>query len=395
MSNTRDDKSEIPQKKTRIAFRGDTRPPETIFSQGFVSRKPESDIIFHEEQDLESSSAVAVSWRLRPTSYFPIDNPSTTQLWIYVDDIDLSEANNDKIFYSAIDAIKRGQEQKNFLIDSFGPPLLQYARDSKVVDQSSSTFFYTHGRQVLESMVNPDGSSVKELFFADEFAVKEIKPENILFAVLCNRIFTNPQKVDLGGTYKLGRNIQTDPNGQDIISNPDMNKDIPQERLEQIKKFLQFEIDLSRNQEMKMVSMSRGYQQSSVSREYQESFQRQKSMDDSVLKEQTFLNLRIEEQIAKIKENGEYDNEKWKDPTSCYPQKFAVLTALKNYLNYQIQLDELNYIISLNPKYKEGGGFFKSETEALVILVKTFKESIQPTLSGTDTLSLFAGKKNI
>lgn len=364
------EQKEISQRKTRIGFRGDSRPPQVIFEQGFTSRDAESDIYYRAPEDYghrnssvaggdtDPVSAVAVSWRLRPTTYFPVaPEPGASpvnELWIYVVDIDLSEASNDEIFTSAIGSIKEGK--------------------SKVSD-TPSAFSYTHGRQALD-LIKKTSSSFRptspqvEMLFADEFAVKEIKRENILFAVKCKRHLLNPDISMRGGSYVLGADRKAEPNEIDILSNPN-RKDVSPERLAQIQKFLEFEINLSKNQEMRMPSATHGYQRYPYS--------------DPSAEQQIFnqLNQDIDRNIEEVKKKGKYDADKnkWNNSASSYPQQLAVLVALKAYLNDEMRLITLREVIRANKKYKQGGGlFFKSEIEKLVNAVLAFKENekIQP-----------------
>jgi hypothetical protein len=90
------------------------------------------------------------------------------------------------------------------------------------------------------------------------------------------------------------------------------------------------------------------------------------------------LNERIDAQIVTIKQEGGFNNDNWKDPASRYPQKYAVLVALKAHLNDNLSLTEFRDVIRNNPKYNRGG-FFTSETKQLLqSVLKYRKESLDP-----------------
>jgi len=331
MINTREEKSETPQEINRTGFRGDSRGPDVIFTDGFIPRFSVDDISYRTIGDLDATTAVAVSWRFRPTVYFPIEDP-TQILWIYVVDIDLSQADQDKIFHSAID-VKR-KKATDLLIDT------------------PSSFFYTHGKQVLDAMDKKiTRRSNHCMLFADECAVKEIKRENILFAVQCTRTFNNPRFPDNGGVYVLGRDLKTDPNGQDILPNPN-RKNMSPERLEQIKQFLEYEINLSRTQEMKMPMESDGYHRS-----------------EPKIQQQIFnqLDQDISDQIEKMKKNSECKNGKL---------DILALMTLKDYLNDKLSLKDFNFFKNFNQS-------ISAETEEMVDRVRTFKENVHGVSSSS------------
>lgn len=81
---------------------------------------------------------------------------------------------------------------------------------------------------------------------------------------------------------------------------------------------------------------------------------------------QSSLIEQIDKEIEKIMHHGKSSNDQWDDKTSRYPQKYAVLTALKDFLGKVIDKDALDKILESNEKYKKGGIFGKSMTEYLV-----------------------------
>jgi len=81
-----------------------------------------------------------------------------------------------------------------------------------------------------------------------------------------------------------------------------------------------------------------------------------------------------------IQKNGEYYQNKWKDPQSRYPQKYAVLTAVENYLHQKIDIDALSKIVDENSKYDSGKKIGRSKTGQLLDRALLFRgESLRPS----------------
>lgn len=124
----------------RIGFRGDTRGPDEIFRSGFVTRKEDAPIIYDKGYAIDPNTAICFSWRMSVASIFPQKELSwrytDDDTWIYVINVDVSESN----------------------------------------------LFDTHRRQVVN-----DAAVTKKFWYADEVAVKEVKAEDILFAVKVHR----------------------------------------------------------------------------------------------------------------------------------------------------------------------------------------------------------------
>ncbi len=74
----------------------------------------------------------------------------------------------------------------------------------------------------------------------------------------------------------------------------------------------------------------------------------------------------INNQIVKIKKHGEYQNHLWKDATSRYPDKLAILRAINKYLTGLMTKNDLDQKIKNHPQYNKGGGLGKAETEKLL-----------------------------
>lgn len=80
----------------------------------------------------------------------------------------------------------------------------------------------------------------------------------------------------------------------------------------------------------------------------------------------------IEIQLNKIEQNGGYRNNNWKDATSRYPQKYAVLKALKEYLENEMSIQQLTEVVKANTKYDKGG-IIRSNTGKLLDQALAYK----------------------
>ncbi|HSW68618.1 MAG TPA: hypothetical protein VLI69_00480 [Gammaproteobacteria bacterium] len=215
----------------RIGFRGDTRHPNDIFRDGFLSRLPAHPITYHpDESYTNKKTAVCFTWRLSASAYFPVDQPEEKETWIYVLNIDLLRASSDDIFHSRLNNIKNG--------------------DEKISNENTSDFANIHGAQYLDMAKKGASPEINRLLFADEMAVKEIKSDDILFAVKCRRSFNNPGCLEDGGIYQLIGPIIDNPNFKPGVLSPEM--------IMKARELIEIEIQLSKKGIINLPSVDSG-----------------------------------------------------------------------------------------------------------------------------------------
>lgn len=212
--------------KRRTAFRGDTRKPDGpdgIFSTGFQVQSPEEKMRF----EGGIINGVCFSWRLSVASYFPI--PTRELIKCKANGFELTEGVWEQVDYYP----ERPKYEFNY-----SQCIWIYVVDIELPQGENEHFMNTHRKQVSEGAQLSVGEQafLRNLWFADEAAVDEINPKNIMFAVKCERRFNDARDWKEGGKYQLSG----------LIINPRaVSQDI--ETVKQIQKFLEQEIASQEN----------------------------------------------------------------------------------------------------------------------------------------------------
>lgn len=226
----------------RTGFRGDSRSPDEIFITGFNSRDPASPITYG--GDIDQNKAVSLSWRMRAATYFPLpdlakpDKKSDT--WLYVVNIDISNANKDEVFSLRANTFTRTKENE------------------PAINDTKNDFVNIHAIQVMDSMKHPEnlGKHLPQLFYAEEIATKKIKPQDILFAVRCTRTWNDPMDFEKGGQFILTGDIRVNTN---------RDQHIPDVMVEMAEKLLIEEMRKSELHPITMPMADTGYAKNTIS----------------------------------------------------------------------------------------------------------------------------------
>lgn len=172
----------------RLGFRGDKRHPieDGIFDNGLNARLTDAPILYRGPTcDTNNKSAVCFTWRLDTACYFPLQAEEEIT-YIYVLNIDLSQAAKDDIFQSRLKFLNSPKNE--------------------MFNETKSNISNIHGTQYLDSLIfkyTYKPAEASNYLFADEMAAKKIPAKDILFAVKCVRQFNNPKDLKKGVTYQL------------------------------------------------------------------------------------------------------------------------------------------------------------------------------------------------